>query len=402
MKNRIVLISKDALSTEYLPVYGNKYNKMPNLDELARKGTIFTRYYTAAPSSAMSYISMFTGKYPHQTDRRNYSPIQGKHNDLPNMYDNFAAKGYACHVLWDIRWYENAYIYSKCFGKSTIFHNMNIEQVAGCHNNSNNTLKNNETLSQESLKVIKDEIKSIANANEPKLFLWVHLPHVLKGRTGYGTDMDLFDDIIGYLRELFGDDSIFISSDHGNMNGWHNKITYGFDVYEPAIRIPLITPRIDGKEIYDTPTSNIRIAQILEENLPVDEFIYSDCAYYAQQTRKLAIIHGNYKYIYNKSTKSEELYDLRYDPTERCNIISKLVLDPDRKKIYKLDEAYFYPYWEESEKEREILHAEWKRIWKEGSKLENWEESIRKFLKKFSIVQKFTSIILDINKKRER
>ena len=117
MNNKIVLISKDALCKAYLPVYGNKYNKMPNLMELAKKGTVFNRYYTAAPSSAMSYMSMFTGKHAYETNRKDYSPIQSKHNEIPNMCDEFASNGYECHILWDRRWYENAYMYSKCFGR---------------------------------------------------------------------------------------------------------------------------------------------------------------------------------------------------------------------------------------------------------------------------------------------
>jgi len=62
--NSIILLTKDAFCTDYLPPYGNVYwaGKTPNMDELASKGTIFTNYFTAAPSSAMSYLSMFTGK----------------------------------------------------------------------------------------------------------------------------------------------------------------------------------------------------------------------------------------------------------------------------------------------------------------------------------------------------
>ena len=41
MKNKIILITKDVLRSDYLPVYGNKYWKTPNIDKLAEKGTIF-------------------------------------------------------------------------------------------------------------------------------------------------------------------------------------------------------------------------------------------------------------------------------------------------------------------------------------------------------------------------
>ena len=60
----IVLISKDVLRKDYLPCYGNKYWKTPNIDYLVQNGIVFDRHYTAAPSTAMSFTSMFTGKYP--------------------------------------------------------------------------------------------------------------------------------------------------------------------------------------------------------------------------------------------------------------------------------------------------------------------------------------------------
>ena len=43
----------------------------------------------------------------------------------------------------------------------------------------------------------------------------------------------------------------FIAADHGNMNGMKGKISYGHDVYETAVNIPLIAPRIDEKRIID-------------------------------------------------------------------------------------------------------------------------------------------------------
>lgn len=399
MNKRIVLISKDALCKAYLPTYGNKYNKMPNLEELAAKGTVFNRYYTAAPSSAMSYLSMFTGKNAYETKRKDYSPIESKHNDLPNMYDEFKSKGYECHVLWDQRWYDNAFLYSKCFGKETIFHNMNIEQAVGCHNTKENSLVADEEKCKATVSTIKNEINKISSSDSEKLFVWIHLPHVLNGRTCYGSDMDLFDEIIGYLRTHFDDDSIYISSDHGNMNGSRNKICYGFDVYEPAITIPLITPRINGMATCDIPLSNIHIKDVLNGVIPKDEFVYSDCAYYAQPSRKLAIIHGNYKLIYNKATKIEELYDLRFDPTEQCNIISKIIIDVDRKINYALDQVYFYPYWDEAENEYRILKNELNRIWYEGSWFENFKVRNKNKLKKFKIVRRFINYIINVKKK---
>ena len=174
----------------------------------------------------------------------------------------------------------------------------------------------------------------------------------------------MFDEVIGYLRDSFDDDAIYISADHGNMNGKKGKICYGFDVYQPAINIPLITPRIKGLPIYNKPVSNVHMYDILNDEIPDEDFIYSDTAYYGQPYRKLTIIHGRFKYIYNKATNIEELYDLEYDPHEECNIINKVIVDVDRGVRTPLDQVYYYPFWDEAEKEKELLRTQFRKIWK--------------------------------------
>lgn len=380
MKDRVVLITKDATCKSYLSIYGNKRVKMPNLEELAAKGTVFNQFYTAAPSTAMSFIAFSTQKYPYQTKHRDYVKVveQEKNTIFDKLYEN----GYDCHIIWEEKWVAMAKDYSQCYGEHSKFHLIHINQVVGAHNKDNRTIECNDELAAKTIIKIKDEIENVCTSSEGKLFLWIHLPHVLLGRNCYGTDEDMFDMVIGILRDYFGDDAIYVSADHGNMNGFKGKVCYGFDVYQPAINIPLITPRINGMITCDTPVSNVHIFDIIKGNVPKDEFIYSDTAYYAQPHRKLAIIHNNYKYIYNKATRVEELYDIEFDPDEHCNIISRQILDVDRNVITPLDQVYFYPRWEESEKECELLKSEFRRIWKTESRREAFVAGIKKKIRR--------------------
>ena len=366
MKNRIVLITKDATCKSYLSVYGNTHVKMPNLDALAAKGTVFTRFYTAAPSTAMSFIALSTQKYPYQTKHRDYVKVVEQERNT--IFDKLHDEGYDCHIIWEEKWVIMAKIYSQCYGEHSKFHLIHINQVVGAHNKSTEPILVDDKLSAQTLSTIKKEIQIVCDEAKDKLFLWIHLPHVLLGRNCYGSDQDLFDAVIGYLRESFDDEAIYVSADHGNMNGHKGKVCYGFDVYQPAINIPLITPRINDLKTCNYPVSNIHIFDIIKGKIPQDKYIYSDTAYYAQPHRKLAIIHNNYKYIYNKATKEEELYDIDYDPEEHCNIISKQILDIDRNVMTPLDQVYYYPYWKEAEIEKELLRNEFHRIWKKESK----------------------------------
>ena len=381
MKDRFVLITKDATCKSYLSIYGNKYVKMPNLEALAAKGTVFNRFYTAAPSTAMSFISFSTQKYPYQTKHKTYVKFTEQEKDT--IFDKLYSQGYDCHIIWEEKWVAMAKDYSQCYGEHSKFHLIHINQIVGPHNHCEGQLLCDDNIAKETLLKIRKEIQSVCKETQGKLFLWIHLPHVLLGRNCYGSDQDMFDNIIGYLREFFGDDAVYVSADHGNMNGKKGKVGYGFDVYQSAICIPLVTPRINNLSEYNAPLSNIHIMDLLKGDIPHDEFVYSDTAYYAQPHRKLAIIHNNYKYIYNKLTGLEELYDVDYDPEEQCNIISRKIMDVDRHVLTPLDQVYFYPYWDRVDAELKLLRAEFNRIWRTETKKMHIVNKVKQYMKKY-------------------
>lgn len=387
MKTNILLITKDAFSKEYLPHYGNTYwkGKTPNIDELVKKGTIFTHYYASAPSTVMSFRGMMFGKFAHETPYHNYTP-----QEIPSTSQDFfeiaKSKGYKGHIIWDSAWVKMVLRYGNCYGNKTTIHNLeNIRQGVGAHYNHNGTLQRDDKKTDEAIKKIENEVVSILNEGN-QAFVWLHLPHVINGRTGYGDDIDVFDTIVGTMRKYFSDDCIFISADHGNMNGFKGKYCYGFDVYTQNIEIPLITPRLGEIEVCDDFVSNIDIKQIIFEGvIPKRDFIYSDTQYYAQPNRKLAIIHDGFLYIYSKKTKKEELYDLMYDPQLRCNMISDTFYDVDRELETFTRELFFSPRWEEAQRIRTVFKNERKRIWKEPPLLEAFKESSWMLAKKKAV-----------------
>ena len=299
-RKKIILISKDAMGRFYLPVYGNTYWKTPNIDELAKKGTVFYRHYTAAPSSAMSYTSMFWSIDSFNTKRKDWRPVKGE-NYGDTLFDKAEALGYKCYIIWDKKWMTTAKIYSECYGKNTVFHPIeDFQQCVGAHFPHKGELSPSDEKAQIALEKLYRQLEEIVKTEE-RVFVWLHFPHVINGRTCYGADIDLFDKAIGKIREWFKDDSIYITADHGNMNGEKGKICYGFDVYEPAVSIPLITPRIGNESKVTIPTSNVDLYGIIFKQVIVEkEFVYSDTAYYAQPNRRLAIIYGKWKYIYSQ------------------------------------------------------------------------------------------------------
>lgn len=379
----ILFLTKDALYRGYLPIYGNKFwkGKTPNLDELAGKGTVFQRYYTGAPSTIMSNMCMFTGKFSHESELDDYI-YSHIHYNGDSLWNRAEAEGYECHIIWDEAWKsvfkaEERYY---CYGEHTKIHYLkDLRQGVGAHYIHKGFLEPDEARTQYVFNALENEIQIIFTNSKKPVFLWLHIPHVINGRTGYGTDIDVFDSILGITRKYFNDSYIFVSADHGNMNGEKGKLSYGHDVYEPAALIPLITPKI--RELCECTdlVSNVDIQKIIfDRSIPDRKIIYCDDAFYGQAHRKLAIYSGNYKYIFNKKDKTEELYDLSTDPHESVNLIQDFIIDKDRNNIRSpLRELYFYPYWDQIEKVRNFMRDEFSRVWRVGPRKTEMISSIK-------------------------
>lgn len=364
-----IIISKDAMCTDYLPVYGNEYwkGKTPNMDELAAKGTVYTHYYTAAPSTVMSFFSMVTGKFAHETEYEMYEKKHYMYNET-TIFKKALRNGFdECHIIWGTAW-EPLKLYFDYFHDEVIMHNIsNFSQGVGPHYNHSNLLQPDIDKEKATFEMIENEVRKVLDSNK-SIFLWIHFPHVIYGRVAYGSDIDLFDRYIGMIRKYVPDDSIIITADHGNMNGRKGKLGYGYDVINGAIRIPLITPCQHNNSVCNLNVSSVDLSKVLfDEPIEGRKFLYSDTAYRAQKHRKLAIISGDFKYVYNKKTGKEELYDLKYDPNEEFSIMSDYLYDVDRKITMQSREEYFYPRWDEAISMREVFRKEKERIWRNGN-----------------------------------
>ena len=84
------------------------------------------------------------------------------------------------------------------------------------------------------------------------------MPHVLSGRSGYGSDVDLFDYLVGQIRERFNDNSIYITADHGNVCATGKG--------EPKEGV-LVEQRGKRSRVYDNPTFVKRAAKAFPESI---------------------------------------------------------------------------------------------------------------------------------------
>jgi len=373
----IIFISKDALRKSALPVYGGGDWKTPNIDELAQKGTVFHRHYTAAASTAMAFTSMAIQKYCYETGRKLYDGKEASENGN-TIFDILYEKGYDVHIAWDNSYTSFAQAHFRCEGLHTTIHSLNriIPQhsphVAGQFDDL--TFKDEET--QKGLALVENLFSDLDHGEKP-VFLWLHLPHVFAGRNAYDSDIDVFDTIIGMARQHFDDNCIYISADHGQMNGHKNKYSYGFDVEESAINIPLITPKFRGMDQVDFPTTTLQLLEIFGvETFAKRDYILCETAYYVQPKRKVAIIHDSFKLCYDKHSRRFELYDLSHDPWEEHNLFYPEFYDTDRKCWYSLNQRFYYPNWKKAMDEKEYLLQKFEQMWKTGTFFEELKQKI--------------------------
>ncbi len=387
MLPNLILISKDAQLAEFFPPFKHHYYKTPNIDELAEKGTVFCSHYTAAPSTAMAFTSMFTGKYGYQTDRRKYVEVEEYEGNT--LFGELEKIGYSNHIIWDKSYVYLAQRFSKCYGKNPTIHNTDFlthpqpKHINGVFDD----LTYHKDLEDDMKEKFEKLICQILSSCNP-VFLWIHFPHVLSGRNAYGSDVDLYDEMVGMIRKYFSDDCIYFTADHGHMNGKKGKYGYGFDLHNSAIKIPLITPRINGMEKVQFNTSNTQLMDIiLYRKIEKKDILFSETAYYMQPHRKIAVLKDNYKYIFEKATKKEYLYDTEWDPSEDHNLLATEFYDTDRNKNYSAVQRFFYPYWDKAKEITIELKAAKNEIWRNAPAYVEFKERIIFILK--ILYQKF-------------
>ena len=326
-------------------------------------------HYTAAATSAMSYTSMFTGKYCHEIrERSDYSDVEDFNGDT--LFKKLSSEGYECHIVWAKSWMKSIIPKTRIYSNDTIFHDLEIEQQIS--NKKVDPGKISMENEKKSMSILQHEIEKIHASCGEKLFIWIHLPHVISGRNCYGSDIDLFDEFVGFMRSKFNDDDIFITSDHGHMNIEKGIPVYGFHVYEGGIKIPLITPRINSLKEVNFATSHVNLNELLlYRKITKNEYTFCDTQYYKQYNRRLAIIYKEFKYIYNKRTRTEELYDLEFDPNENVNLLCETILEQGRNRLYYLNEVYYYPKWNLVKEVYQNLKKKKEEIWREETRMEN-------------------------------
>jgi len=351
----LLVFTLDTVRADHIGAYGHSNAQTPNVDSLAKNGSLFQNCYTSIPITLPSHCSIFTGKYPlgHAVRDNGNFYLDPSETTLAEImkkqgFTTFAAT--ASYVLLS---------------------NFGLNQGFDTYDDS---LKPNEILNNFDSEITADGVydkfeKWFDKEKNNKFFAWIHFydahepyspPDEFKKKFGTGKS-ERYDAEIAYVDFYLGKiidrlkesgllerTLIVIAGDHGEGFGEHNEFGHSLLCYEEALRVPLIfyNPSVinQGKTI----TSRVNLVDIMPTIL--DLYGIADKGSIQGQTFKnllagdtekenrttyiesihgkeelgwapiTGIIKGNYKYL---SVPEPELYDLAADKGEKENLFLK-------------------------------------------------------------------------------
>ncbi|MCC6409473.1 MAG: sulfatase [Planctomycetes bacterium] len=384
----VVLVTFDTVRVDHLSTYGYTRRTSPNLTELAAVGDRFTAAQSTAPWTVPSHASIFTGRYTfqHGAEASDKAPEWATQNavglaeSFETLAEVFSASGYrTCGVVANEVFLAPRFGFAQGFGTYVAKRQpaKQVNQVAF------------EFLDQPSdapfflfvnymdahrpyrTTPIDDAVsRGLPQPDpEPAGELLDRYIEAVMAKTGEDVDalrervISQYDHgvahddlalgaLVAKLKQLgkFDDTLIVVTSDHGEYFGEHELVEHNKDVYQEALRVPLVVKRPGQKRgrVLDVPVCHAELARLIASALTVEQenelakrFPYAPGAplrlaelwlsrpnelkasWGERFKRKRAALYlERWKYIRSTDGK-HELYDLEADPREKRNLIAE-------------------------------------------------------------------------------
>ncbi len=344
----VLLVTLDTTRADRLGCYGYEPARTPNLDDLARRGVLFSNAYSPVPMTLPAHSSIMTGLTP---------PSHGVHNNgtyvlgsgYPTIAEILKDRGFETAAFTASFSVDSRFglargfdVYDDSFQEETPFKSANSERRA-------------------------DEVfasfASWLDKNAPdRFFAWVHFfdPHLpyhpppdLAAEfidRPYDGEIASMDRALGKIiqalqqKNLLGRTLIVLAGDHGEEFGEKGEVGHGIFLYEPSVRVPLILWAGGRLPAGSTIDSRVRLIDILPTvfdflDIPVPDTVDGislipfierkqkrslDCyleTFYPRENHGWAeltgLISGEWKYVH---APRPELYHLGTDPGETANL----------------------------------------------------------------------------------
>ncbi len=369
-KYNVLLITLDTLRADRLGCYGYKEISTPNIDTLAREGTLFLDATAHVPLTLPSHTSMMTGKLPalHGVHDNGGFYVSKNENTLAEIFkqNGFSTAAFVAAYVLDSMWGLNQ-------GFDTYHDKFDVAKQERVGLGS---------VERKGGDVLQNAIQWLDQHKGERFFLWTHFydPHtpyepppefkkIYPGRPYIG-EIAYTDSLVGKLLDhldalgLRENTIIVLTGDHGESLGEHGESTHAFFIYDATLHVPMIlwTPKreLHGKSVSQQvrtidifpavlQMTGIRVPEAIQgrsllhyalEGSDVESpYSYGE-SYYPQYhfgwSRLLSLRNSRFKYI---DLPRPELYDLDSDPGEKTNIYhqQKEVAQKMQKELKKIE-----------------------------------------------------------------
>lgn len=358
----LLLVTIDTLRADHCSAYGYEVTTTPFLDELASQGVRFARAYAASATTGPSHAALFTSIYPRSLGvMKNGQELGGGFVTLAELMadDGFATAAFVSSFPVRARF---------GFGQGFEYFDDDFTPE-GASRNPGVTMRLDRRAEVTATRVV--EWLARRGDDRRPLFAWVHFvdPHypyhandplelgwpaqTPRHVRGYDSEVSRSDTalarVVTAFRESASRDAlVIVTSDHGEGLGDHAWAFHGINLYEEAVRVPLVISwpgRIDAGRVESSVVSLLDLAPTVTKLLGVrtpPEFegrailpeagpetaVYLQRRYYRNPVvrgqpvagPRTAIVLGKWKYVSTPQQQSFELYDLDADAGELHNL----------------------------------------------------------------------------------
>lgn len=345
----VLLVTLDAVRADALPCLGYARRTMPTLCALAARSTHFTRAYTPGVTTRYVLPAMMAGRFlgdvSIEGEGAHFLTLEG--NDL--LFERLNGAGYTVesHLaawLTDRMWYgleAGTDLYER-------HDDLPLKKPSGAR----------------AAEIGVDALERLTDGNRPWA-LWLHLldPHAPyaapdvpfggDARARYDAELAYTDAqlarLLDALRALDVEDEtvVIVTADHGEAFGEHGRTHHGRQVYEEAVRVPLVI-HVPGAPAVrsDRVVSLIDLPETLADLLglppgldygarsqadvvrgaPVDDAAARTVFFEAvlddqrPDRRLVGALRWPYKLIYDVRRDLARLFDLSKDPREKVDL----------------------------------------------------------------------------------
>ena len=246
-KNRptsVILISVDTLRADRLSCYGYQGQPTPDIDTIAKGGTLFSAINSQVPLTLPSHTSLLTSTYPFSNE------VEDNGEEVPahtvTLASALKAHGYTTAA------FVGGFVLDRRFGLNQGFDY--YDSPFDLHKAGGTDAGDIKRLGGD---VVDSATQWMQENNEAPFFVFLHLydmhspynippPYRSRFGRGYEAELRYVDLEIGRLWNFLSQNGylkntlVVFTADHGEGLGQHGENTHGYFIYQSTLWVPLI------------------------------------------------------------------------------------------------------------------------------------------------------------------